>query len=224
MLEAGQVAPGDDQVQALLVLDLVVANGRASLPTIEKRSDAGLAGLRAGSWRAPGSCRCWSPKARGRDPARPPPCSAAASPPCPAVLRPASRVTPPWPPPSSDTASAISTIVPKTAATAAIAPTSLIGGSAVDAGLVDRRVTLAACEQPAVDGEGNDARDHERDRQAPQKSTSSRPASIAPGIDEQDRVVDDLHDRDAERVRGQRDRDHRASARPARSSGRLVSV
>ena len=49
----------------------------------------------------------------------------------------------------------------------------------------------------------------------PQKSTFVRPASIAPGIQQHDRVVDDLHHRDRDRVRGERERD-----RPPRGRAR----
>ena len=53
----------------------------------------------------------------------------------------------------------------------------------------------------------------------PQKSVLVRPASIAPGIASRISVVDDLHGRDAERVRGERDRDHRAEREPRAQQG-----
>ena len=43
----------------------------------------------------------------------------------------------------------------------------------------------------------------------PQKSSESRPGLHRPGDRDHDRVVDDLHRRDAERVGGEGDRDHR---------------
>ena len=53
-------------------------------------------------------------------------------------------------------------------------------GSTVDAGLVDVRVPAAAGDQPAVDRDGDEARDRQRE-EASQNSRSPAPAWIAPG-------------------------------------------
>ena len=58
----------------------------------------------------------------------------------------------------------------------------------------------------------------------PQKSGSPSVAAIAPGIDEHDRVVDELHHRDRERVGGEREPAARRNGTPPRTSGTSVSA
>ena len=61
--------------------------------------------------------------------------------------------------------------------------------------------------------------DHERHRQAAPEELVRQPRVHRARDGEHDRVVDDLHDRDAEGVHGQRDRDHRSEGH-ARSQQR----
>jgi hypothetical protein len=74
------------------------------------------------------------------------------------------------------------------------------------AALVEHGVPLPAGDQPAVDRERHDARHDERDGQgAPEQHVADAGVHGA-GDGEHERVVHDLHDRDAEGVGGERDR------------------
>ena len=94
--------------------------------------------------------------------------------------------------------------------------------AAVDPGLVHGGVALAAGDQPAVDRERRPRRRRPaRRRGCPRTAASPRPASIAPGIEQDDRVVDDLHGRDARacRRRARSASPPRARARRAAAAG-----
>ena len=84
-------------------------------------------------------------------------------------------------------------------------------------------VAAAARDQPAVDGHGEHERDHETQREAPQKSPSPRPAAIAPGTIRMKPlstisivVIETVSEAKATPAA-------RRKPRPARSTGRIVS-
>ena len=97
--------------------------------------------------------------------------------------------------------------MPKTAAATASAPTDARVRAAVDAGRVDRRVALAAGDEPAVERVREHPGHHERDRERAPEEEVVEAGLHGAGDREHDPVVDDLHHRDARRVRGERDRD-----------------
>jgi hypothetical protein len=78
---------------------------------------------------------------------------------------------------------------------------------AVDAGLVHDRVAAAARDQPAVDRDRDDARDRQRERQAAPEQEVADAGVDRARYEQHDRVVDDLHGRDAQRVRREGDGD-----------------
>ena len=91
--------------------------------------------------------------------------------------------------------------------------------SVISVQVVHDGVAPPAGDQVAVDRDGDDEGDSEAEASAPQNSQLARPASIAPGISDQDQVVDDLHDRDREGVRGQGNRHRGGEARVRREDG-----
>src|SRR5215218_4415425 len=83
------------------------------------------------------------------------------------------------------------------------------GWPAVDAGLVNSCVALSARKQPAVHRVGRSAGEHERDREAAPEEHVLQLGVQCARNDEHERVVDDLHHGDADRVRGECDRGNR---------------
>ena len=100
------------------------------------------------------------------------------------------------------------------------------GGAAVDPGLVHRDVALALRDQPAVDRQGGEEGDEEREgERAPEEDVPEAGVHRA-GDRGHERVVDDLHDRDREGVGGERDRDHGPEREPRpqqRQAGQRVA-
>src|SRR5215210_1208050 len=94
--------------------------------------------------------------------------------------------------------------------------------AAMNTGLVDGRVALAPGEQPAVDRVGGGSRKHECNCEAPPEHEVAETGLERAGNDEHERVVDDLHHADADRVRRERDREHRPQ-RKARTEQREAS-
>ena len=70
---------------------------------------------------------------------------------------------------------------------------------------MDDGVASPAADQRAVDRKRSPERDEQADREAPPEEKSPRPAAIAPGHEQDEAVVDDLHHRDRDRVSGERD-------------------
>jgi hypothetical protein len=85
----------------------------------------------------------------------------------------------------------------------------------VDPGRVHDRVPPPANDEPAVDGQGDHAGDREREGERAPEQQAAHAGLHGAGDGEHDAVVDELHDRDAERVRRERDRHDR----PQRQAG-----
>src|SRR5262245_23812893 len=71
--------------------------------------------------------------------------------------------------------------------------------------LVHDRVAAAARDQPAVDGERGEERDHEREGETPPEERVAESGGESARHDEDEGVVDDLHRRDRQRVGGERE-------------------
>ena len=96
----------------------------------------------------------------------------------------------------------------------------------VMAAVVQNGVALAARDQPAVDRVGDDAGDDQRERERAPEQDVADPGGHRAGDEQHDRVVDDLHDRDAEGVGGEGDRDDGRQRHPGpqqRQAGERVA-
>jgi hypothetical protein len=83
-------------------------------------------------------------------------------------------------------------------------------------------MTPATSNQPTVNGKsGNPSENKRKDEAAPEQRLS-KPGVHRAGDDEHHSIVNDLHDRDGERIRREGKRESLAEPRPARSSGTNV--
>ena len=98
--------------------------------------------------------------------------------------------------------------MPKIAANATAAPTTCGGGPPWMPVLWTAVWPLPRASSQRLTGTVRTKATTSANERLPQNSSVSRPACIAPGTMSMISVVDDLHRRDRERVRGQRDRDH----------------
>ena len=208
VLEALHVAPGDDQVHSLGVLDLEVADG----PTIG--TDDAEAQLRAPATRKLGPGQLQLHAARGDGESRH---AGALS------VRGGWRLV----------AAVVARIVPGDGVGDKDSraeheghrgddPDGARRRAAVDAGLVHHRMALSAGDQVAVDRHRDHAGDDQRERERAPEEHIVQAGVHRAGNDHHDEVVDDLHRRDAQRVRRESDGDDGAQrqARPKQRQGR----
>ncbi len=127
--------------------------------------------------------------------------------------------------PSSEAASAISTAEPKTAAAITAAPTSLVGGPPWMPVLWTAVWPLPRASSQRFTGTVRTNATASAKARLPQKSSVSRPASIAPGMTTRMIALSTTSIVAIESVSEARAIGTTAErARPARSSGRLVSA
>lgn len=85
--------------------------------------------------------------------------------------------------------------------------------------LMNYGVSLPASDEPAVDRKRRGAGDQQRHGEAPPEQRRLEPGLHCARDDEHDRVVDDLHDRDGDGGRGERESDRPAYGQPRAQKG-----
>ncbi len=63
-------------------------------------------------------------------------------------------------------------------------------------------MAAAPSDEPSIDRKGRQERDRQRQGEAPPKKRVSETGVHRAGNDEHDRIIDDLHDRDGDRISG----------------------
>ncbi len=213
VLEPGQVVAGNDQVHALLVLDLVVAH-RHAVGTEDLEAQHGApAGLQVGCGELEGHPVAGREETAHRVGRALPAVSAGEVLPAVVLFAPVERFRNEHRGPKDERHSGDDPDEPGRRTT-------------VDPGLVNHRVPLPAGDQIAVHRYCDSSGDHEGERKAAPEQQVAKAGVHRPRDHYEDEVVDDLHRGDAERVGGQRDRNHRSKGQPGpqeRQAGKAVA-